>query len=144
MIIETNFTEEEHDVIVTPKEKLNIFSFVFDISFEKKNIFEGNEAIYDMFMINRTFSLFEDTIYFANLMVMSYGLTKKMHHDFLFYSIPKRKRFAKWDKVEDNEIIRALMERYKYNHIRARHIAERLCEKDKEQLRHLTFKGGLA
>ncbi|WP_161555821.1 DNA polymerase clamp loader subunit A [Mangrovicoccus ximenensis] len=46
------------------------------------------------------------------------------HYDFLFYSIPKRKRFAKWAKEEKHDfeqIIVYIMEKFCYNRKTAIH-----------------------
>lgn len=57
-----------------------------------------NEREYVPYIVARCFSNFPDTLFHANEM-NSRGVTdKKMHYDYLFHSLRKRKRFSPWQK----------------------------------------------
>ena len=81
----------------------NVFDYVKDLSFEKKYLFSDETSkLYDKFLVNRSFSYFTDTLLYANSMNMCSLIDSKMHHDFYFHGIPRRKRFSKWNKFEVN------------------------------------------
>lgn len=57
-----------------------------------------NEREYVPYIVARCFSNFPDTLFHANEL-NSRGVTdKKMHYDYLFHSLRKRKRFSPWQK----------------------------------------------
>lgn len=98
--------------------KLTFFDFVKDICEQKQYLFnESTEYAFVPFMINRALSQNVDTIMWANEMNKFRHGTSEMVHDFLFYSIPKKKRYNKWAKAnnEDNEKIELLMKHYNVN-----------------------------
>ena len=83
---------------------VNLWSFVNSISEEKNYLYEEHTAkIYAPFTINRAFSIHIDTLHHAALMNQAYNLDKKMQHDYLFYSLPKKVRRKKWLKKTDEE-----------------------------------------
>lgn len=59
---------------------------------------------YEPFMINRAFSLSEDTVLAASQMNQRPGLSKEMHAAYYIHSLRPRRRFEKWPKLlEDQE-----------------------------------------
>ena len=58
---------------------------------------------YTPFTINRAFSIHIDTLHHAAIMNQCHNLDKKMQHDYLFYSLPKKVRRKKWLKKSDDE-----------------------------------------
>jgi hypothetical protein len=98
------------------------FEFTKDIMFEKNYLMNDSwtEKQYNAFIVNRALSLFPDTIFFANEMNKSAVLDKKMQHDYLFYSIRKKRRFEKWPwkktHVGDLELVQEV---YKYSREKA-------------------------
>jgi hypothetical protein len=82
----------------------NIWSFVNSISEGKDYTFnEHSSREYTPFIINRAFSIHVDTLHHASVMNQCHNLDKKMQHDYLFYSIPKKIRRKKWLKKSDEE-----------------------------------------
>lgn len=89
-------------------------NFVWDVinSINEKNrymeINEENEAEYakSRYTIERFFSMFSDTTLLANeLNKISRNINNREHYDFLYYAVPKRKRFSKWaKKVVDKRV----------------------------------------
>lgn len=101
---------------------MNPFDIVTDISSGKKNLigpYAENEKDYQPFLVNKAFSYFPDTLFFANLMNTNSHIDKTMQHDYLFYSIPKKKRFEKWSKIENSEAIDAIKKVYGYSNQKA-------------------------
>ena len=95
-----------------------LFDFLNSINDNKKNLMEDGtniellEKIYVPFIINKSLSYFADTVGVANEMNMRHYLDNKYQYDFLRGIVRKRKRFAKWHKVEQDTDLEALMEYY--------------------------------
>jgi hypothetical protein len=97
------------------------------------------EKDYVPFVINKCFSYFPDTIFYANRMNQSAFLDKKMQYDYYIHSVPKRKRFSKWIKPEENKDLEVVKEVYGYSDARAREVIDML---PMDKLRELVQKGG--
>lgn len=97
------------------------------------------EKEYVPFVINKCFSYFPDTIFYANRMNQMASLDKKMQYDYYLHSIPKRKRFSKWVKSEENKDIEVVKQVFGYSESRAREVIDIV---PMEKLRELVQKGG--
>ena len=95
----------------------NPFVYADAVSFTKKEIIDtpADEAGYLPFMVNKAMSYHHDSIMAANAMNMNGHVDNKMQFDYLLYTLPKRKRFAKWSKPDKDIDIAAIMEYYSYN-----------------------------
>jgi hypothetical protein len=71
------------------------FDFVNDISFDKSYIYQDSPKSFKPFLINKALSVFPDCLHSVAFLNANHGLSEKMQHDYLFYSLPKRKRFKK-------------------------------------------------
>lgn len=107
------------------------FTWLNSINFDKNYLMNEPQAekAYSPFMVNRGLSQFIDTVFEANEMNLLQGLDSKMQYDFLFASVRKKKRFAKWAKKTADEDIDVLMEYYQCNRYRAQE-AKRLLTED--------------
>jgi hypothetical protein len=108
----------------------------------KENLFTSDPRIekeYVPFVINKCFSYFPDTIFYANRMNQVSGLDKKMQYDYLLSSISKKKRFSKWIKPEENKDIEVIKEVYGYSDQRAREVLDLVSIED---LKQFIQKGG--
>jgi hypothetical protein len=97
------------------------------------------EKDYVPFVINKCFSYFPDTIFYANRMNQAAFLDKKLQYDYYIHSISKRKRFSKWIKSEENKDLEIVKEVYGYSDARAREVVDML---PMDKLRELVQKGG--
>lgn len=81
------------------------FDFVNDISFDKAYIYRESPKSFKPFLINKALSAFPDCLHSVAFLNTNHGLNEKMQHDYLFYSLSKRKRFKKdgWLKKSDSE-----------------------------------------
>lgn len=116
--------------------------FLNSINQTKENLFSKDprlEKDYVPFVINKCFSYFSDTIFYANRMNQMPFLDKKMQYDYYMHSIPKRKRFSKWIKPEENKDIEVVKEVFGYSDVRAREVVDLL---PMDKLRELVQKGG--
>lgn len=120
------------------------FDYIRDISETKKYLYtEDNDYI--PFITNKAFSLYPDTIMIANEANQLMHLDKQLQHDFLFNSIKKRKRWAKWPKKHKDEDLALISEYYKYSIDKARSVlplinADQLA-KIKEELKQGGYDG---
>ena len=95
-------------------DKTGLFDWVSSISQTKKlklNIY--NERTYDVFMINRAFSQYQDCVLYANDMNTNVA-SKELHLAYMSGVIRPKKRFGKWAKPEKNETLDLLMEYYEH------------------------------
>ena len=116
--------------------------FLNSINQTKENLLSKDSRLerdYVPFVINKCFSYFSDTIFYANRMNQVAFLDKKMQYDYYMHSIPKRKRFSKWIKPEENKDIEVIKEVFGYSDARAREVVDLL---PMEKLRELVQKGG--
>lgn len=96
----------------------SLFDYLNDISSNKKYLFDDDaNKNYNMFILNKGLAQHIDTIMLANEMNKRPSISKRMHHDFLFYSIDAKNRYGKWVKseVEDEDLIEFLKEQYCVN-----------------------------
>lgn len=116
--------------------------FLNSINQTKENLIQKDsnlEKEYLPFVMNKCFSYFPDTIFYANRMNQAAFLDKKLQYDYYFYSIPKRKRFSKWIKPEENKDIEVIKQVFGYSDRRAREVIDLL---PMDKIRDLVQKGG--
>ena len=116
--------------------------FLNSINQTKENLLSKDSRLekdYVPFVINKCFSYFPDTVFYANRMNEVSFLDKKLQYDYLLESISKRKRFSKWVKPEENKDIEVIKEVYGYSDSRAREVLDLVTI---EELRQMTQKGG--
>jgi hypothetical protein len=121
-------------------EEPSLFDYLNDISTEKKYLFDSEvNKNYNTFMINRGLAQHIDTIMYANEVNKRPSMSKRMAHDFLFYSIEPKKRYGKWVKseIEDEDLLKLLKEMYSINDEVA---CMYLRLSDKEELKSLVKK----
>ena len=116
--------------------------FLNSINQTKENLLSKDprlEKDYVPFVINKCFSYFSDTIFYANRMNQAAFLDKKMQYDYYMHSVPKRKRFSKWIKPEENKDVEVVKEVFGYSDTRAREVVDLL---PMDKMRELVQKGG--
>ena len=85
--------------------------YLNEINLTKKNICRGDpEATkgYPAFVVNRSLSYHQALIPLCDQLNQLRRLDNLQHFEFLLYTVPKGKRFAKWEKpqeIEDIELI---------------------------------------
>lgn len=106
---------------------------------------EEIERKYPSFMINRALSQYEDTVLLANeVNRMGATLDPKLQYDFLYYLVPKKRRFSKWAKAQKSDTINMIVEAYNISVRKAEEIIDLLSEDDIENLKTYLYKGGKA
>lgn len=74
---------------------------------------------YVPFIINRHFSYFADLVHYANDMNLAHHLTKETQNTFYLNTLPKRKRYSKWEKKQSDLVIQAISAYFQCNEARA-------------------------
>lgn len=98
-----------------------LFPTINSISDKKEYLMRDavDKKEYNPWMVNRGLSNFMDTVMFANEINKYYSLEKDMQYDFLFYGVPKGKRFSKWAKQSIDADVKLIMKAYDVNRTRA-------------------------
>ena len=89
----------------------NPFDFLNSINQSKVNLIreDGRGASeYAPYLMNKGLSQFPDTIMQANAMNQRGFLDKQMQYEYMLHSIRPRKRFSKWAKKEDAEVVQGI------------------------------------
>jgi hypothetical protein len=83
----------------------DIWKFVNSISDNKEYSYDNNtKKYYNSWTINKHFSAFLDTFLHVEFLNSNFHLDEKLQHDYLFYSIPvKKKRWKPWLKKSETE-----------------------------------------
>lgn len=123
------------------EKKPTVFDCINDISYNKTNDPSLKEH-YNSFIVNKAFSLYPDTIMLANEMNMNHHISQHMQHAFLFNSIRKRKRWAKWPKKINNNTISMIASAYNVNYNKAMSISKLLTNAQIQIIEQCTNRGG--
>ena len=138
-------TQETVEPESTEIKKINIFNFLNDLYYDKKNILdEETEHLYKPFLINRWISGNLDTVLYAQEMNQRSELFPDQQYDYYFHSIPKRKRFSKWMKQDKDDKILLIMEYYNYNRSKAKDCLKLHSEEDYERIKKAMDRGGVS
>lgn len=97
---------------------------------------------YNPWMVNRGLSNFMDTVFFANEINKYYSLDKDMQYDFLFYGVPKGKRFSKWEKQSIEADVKLIMKAYSINRARAEEYLKLTSPEQVQEIRTAMNPGG--
>lgn len=124
----------------------NPFDYLNAINSTKEDLLKDalpeDEKKYNAFIVNRGLSYFSDSVLFANEMNRYHMIDNKLQFDFLRHALRPRKRFSKWNKVEENEAIDMIKERYNYSEQKARQVLDLFSPEDLILLKKSLFKGG--
>lgn len=119
------------------------FDYIKSISLTKQyNLEPSEEKHFPAFIVNKGLSYFADTVLYANQMNLNADLPAKMKYDYLFHSIKRRNRFAKWDKKQKDEDLEVIMKYYKYNSSKAKQLLSILTPQQIKTLKERLNPGG--
>ena len=124
--------------LMSMSKRLSPFDFVKSINEKTENLIQVQPEVekdYLPYMVNRALSFSPDTILYANSMNQRWILDKKLQYDFLYGSVRRRRRYDKWMKREEDEMLPLVMELYQVNQRRAAEYLSLLTDEQKQQLR---------
>ena len=122
------------------------FEFINQINHGKKNLIDETpelEREYKPFIVNRGLSFNHDTALFANEMNIHNNVDSKLQFDFFLNIIRPKKRFGKWIKRENNEILDLIKGYYNCNYEKAREYATLLDDSQLNIIKQRIETGGL-
>lgn len=125
---------------------MNVFDFVKAINSHNNIVEESSNPDYLIgeyipFLINKNYSLYIDTIIYANDMNLNSSVDKRMQFDYFFNSIRPYKRFSKWPKPKNNEYINIISDYFKVNKRKATEICKILTTNQLEEIKEKLVKG---
>ena len=111
-------------------EKLGLFDIVNNIYEKRGGVLLPSELKdYQPYIVNRALSQHRDLVHLANEMNILY-IDKNMHYAFLYYGVPKKSRYVKWPKNDDDKVkIALIQEYYGYSYRRAKEVLPLLVNK---------------
>lgn len=123
---------------------MNPFDYVNAINYSKKNIMVDNitEKEYNPFIINKSFSFFNDTVLIANEMNLNHHIDHRLQFDFFINIVKKKKRFSKWVKPSEVENLELIKEYYGYSNETAKSVLSLFDDDKIEELKKRIYKGG--
>lgn len=80
--------------------KISPFSFVSSVTETKEDIFDGNEAEYNNFVINKALSFNIDCLFHVGEMNRFPSIPKKAQYKYLLNVLDKKRRYGKWVKKD--------------------------------------------
>jgi len=121
------------------------FDFLNAINETKKDLIKedpSNEKEYSAWMVNRGLSFFSDTVMYANEMNQRHQISNKWQFQFLLNSIPKKKRFSKWFKREEEKHLKLVMDCYGYSSEKAKQVLTILTSEQLKTIEEKQYTGG--
>ena len=125
---------------------MNPFDFVKQIESGKINLMDETpelEKEYKQFIINRALSFNHDMILYANEMNFNNHLDSKLQFDFFLNTIRPKKRYSKWLKRENNEVLELIKVYYKCSYAKAREYVTLLDSSQLDIIKQRIDTGGL-
>lgn len=113
-----------------------LFDIIGEIQTGQRNLIALTGCKYPGFMVNRALSQNIDTILPAEEMNRCHHIPGEWQMEFLLHAIPKKKRWGKWAKKQEDDpgLLTAIQETYEVNRRKAARILDRLDETQKQQI----------
>ena len=124
--------------------KRNPFDFVKSVSYDKKDIMVDNveEKAYAPFLINKSLSYHQDSLFFTNEMNCRHGLDHRLQYLFLLNTLRKRQRFSQWSKPYLSKKLDTIKDYYQISTLKAKEYMEVLSDKEVRELKKRMKTGG--
>lgn len=124
------------------------FDYINAVSDSKKDLMVGTENDelaekgYNPYLTNKSLSYHVDAILYVNEMNQYASLDNKLQFDYYLHGLPKKKRFSKWSKKQENEDIEVVSEWYGCNYSKAAEILKIINKNTLDLIKHKLQKGG--
>jgi len=119
---------------------VGLFDYINSINDKKYSPPNDIDKDYNIFMVNRFFMHFPDTVFIANEL-NSREMSNKMHYDFLYHVVSKKKRFTKWYKETNSKNLDLVRQYYECNEEKAKQYLSVLNNDDLENMNKEMTKG---
>jgi len=125
------------------------FDYVNAVSDSKKDLMVGTENDelaekgYNSYLTNKSLSYHVDAILYVNEMNQHASLDNKLQFDYYLHGLPKKKRFSKWSKKQENEDLEVVSEWYGCSYSKAAEILKIINKNTLDLIKHKLQKGGV-
>ena len=124
--------------------KRNPFDFVKSVSSDKTDIMVDDieEKAYQPFLINKSLSYHQDSVFFTNEMNCRHGVDNRLQYVFFLNTLRKRQRFSKWSKPYVSKKLDVVKEYYQMSTREAKELYTLLSDKELRELKNRMNTGG--
>ena len=124
--------------------KRNPFDFVKSVSSDKTDIMVDDieEKAYQPFLINKSLSYHQDSVFFTNEMNCRHGLDNRLQYVFFLNTLRKRQRFSKWSKPYVSKKLDVVKQYYQMSTREAKDSYTLLSDKELRELKDRMNIGG--
>jgi hypothetical protein len=125
-------------------QKRNPFDFVKSVSSDKTDFMVDDieEKAYQPFLINKSLSYHQDSVFFTNEMNCRHGLDNRLQYVFFLNTLRKRQRFSKWSKPYVSKKLDVVKEYYQMSTREAKELYTLLSDKQLRELKNRMNIGG--
>jgi hypothetical protein len=125
-------------------QKRNPFDFVKSVSSDKTDIMVDDieEKAYQPFLINKSLSYHQDSVFFTNEMNCRHGVDNRLQYVFFLNTLRKRQRFSKWSKPYVSKKLDVVKEYYQMSTREAKELYTLLSDKELRELKNRMNTGG--
>ena len=124
--------------------KRNPYDFVKSVSSDKTDIMVDDieEKAYQPFLINKSLSYHQDSVFFTNEMNCRHGLDNRLQYVFFLNTLRKRQRFSKWSKPYVSKKLDVVKQYYQMSTREAKDLYTLLSDKELRELKDRMNIGG--
>ena len=124
--------------------KRNPFDFVKSVSYDKKDLMvdEVEEKAYQPFLLNKSLSYHQDSIFLTNEMNVRHGVDNRLQYMFFLNTLRKRQRFSQWSKPYISKKIDTVKQYYQISTREAKDYVNLLSDKQVRKLKNRMKTGG--
>jgi len=124
--------------------KRNPFDFVKSVSYDKKDLMvdEVEEKAYQPFLLNKSLSYHQDSIFLTNEMNVRHGADNRLQYMFFLNTLRKRQRFSQWSKPYISKKIDTVKQYYQISTREAKDYVNLLSDKQVRELKNRMKTGG--
>ena len=124
--------------------KRNPFDFVKSVSYTKQDLMvdEVEEKAYQPFLINKSLSYHQDSVFLTNEMNVRHGVDNRLQYQFFLNTLRKRQRFSQWSKPYISKKIDTVKEYYQISTKEAKDYVDLLSDKQIRELKNRMKTGG--
>ena len=124
--------------------KINRFDFVKSVSYDKKDLMvdEVEEKAYQPFLLNKSLSYHQDSIFLTNEMNVRHGVDNRLQYMFFLNTLRKRQRFSQWSKPYISKKIDTVKQYYQISTREAKDYVNLLSDKQVRELKNRMKTGG--
>ena len=124
--------------------KRNPFDFVKSVSSDKTDIMVDDieEKAYQPFLINKSLSYHQDSVFFTNEMNCRHGVDNRLQYVFFLNTLRKRQRFSKWSKPYVSKKLDVVKQYYQMSTREAKDLYTLLSDKELRELKDRMNIGG--